>query len=119
MNVLLPAVLRKKRLKANFFECSPIETPKVTDTVKNSGSTYMALIEASFFSPVIQKQVQLKAIVPDAGTGPFPVFYLLHGYSDDHSIWLRRTRIEMYVREMPLIVVMPDGLNGFNTDHEE
>jgi len=79
----------------------------------------MALIEATFFSPAIQKQVQLKAIVPDTGTGPFPVFYLLHGYSDDHSIWLRRTRIEMYVHELPLIVVMPDGLNGFYTDHEE
>ena len=31
--------------------------------------------------------------------------------------WVRRTRIEWYVRELPLIVVMPDGLRGFYTDN--
>ena len=27
-------------------------------------------------------------------TGPSPVLYLLHGLSDDDTIWLRRTSIE-------------------------
>lgn len=53
------------------------------------------------------------ALVPDAGSGPFPVLYLLHGLLDDYTGWLRRTRIELFVRDKPLIVVMPDGQRGF------
>lgn len=77
----------------------------------------MALIHAHFRSTVLEKQSALYAIVPDQGKGPFPVFYLLHGLSDDHTIWLRRTRIDSYVNELPLIVVMPDGYRGFYADH--
>jgi S-formylglutathione hydrolase FrmB len=61
----------------------------------------------------------MNVILPDVGTPPFAVFYLLHGLSDDYTIWHRRTRIEWYVRELPLIVVMPDGFRGFYTDNEE
>jgi S-formylglutathione hydrolase FrmB len=39
--------------------------------------------------------------------------------SDDHTVWQRRTRIEWYVRELPLIVVMPDGYRGFYTDYDK
>lgn len=77
----------------------------------------MAFIQASFFSSVLIKQVALYAIVPEGKPGPFPVLYLLHGLSDDHTIWHRRTRIEWYVRDLPLIVVMPDGFRSFYTDH--
>jgi putative tributyrin esterase len=61
----------------------------------------------------------MNVILPDSGKGPFPVFYLLHGLSDDYSIWHRRTRIESYVEGKPLIVVMPDGFRGFYTDNNE
>jgi len=76
----------------------------------------MAFIDFHFRSGVIGKQTAAYVITPD-GTGPFPVFYLLHGLSDDHTIWHRRTRIEAYVEGLPLIVVMPDGHRGFYTDH--
>jgi putative tributyrin esterase len=81
--------------------------------------TAMAFIQAGFYSKSLSKQCALYAIIPETGRGPFPCFYLLHGYSDDHSIWLRRTRIEQYVSGLPLIVIMPDGFHGFYTDHEE
>ncbi len=42
-----------------------------------------------------------------ATTGPFPVLYLLHGLSDDHTIWMRRTAIERYADERGIAVVMP------------
>ena len=77
----------------------------------------MAFIQAYFFSQVLKKQVALNAIVPQGKKGPFPVFYLLHGLSDDHTNWQRNTRIEFYVRDLPLIVVMPDGFRGFYTDN--
>ena len=58
------------------------------------------------------------ALLPEAGAGPgpFPVLYLLHGLSDDHTAWTRRTRLESYVAGQPLIVVMPEGGRGFYTD---
>lgn len=79
----------------------------------------MPLIHAHFFSNVLQKHVQMNVILPGTGTPPFPVFYLLHGLSDDYSTWQRRTSIERYVENLPLIVAMPDGFRGFYTDHKE
>ena len=64
----------------------------------------------------LQKMTAFTAIVPDEGPGPFPVFYLLHGLSDDHTAWMRWSNIEAYVRGLPLIVVMPNGERGFYTD---
>ncbi len=54
-------------------------------------------------------------ILPDSGKGPFPVFYLLHGLSDDQTIWQRRTSLERYAQGYPMIVVLPDGFRGFYT----
>lgn len=76
----------------------------------------MAFIQAAYHSPAIQKAVALNALVPDEGKGPFAVLYLLHGYSDDHTIWHRRTRIEEYVKGLPLVVIMPDGFHSFYTN---
>ena len=50
------------------------------------------------------------------GTGPPPVLYLLHGLSDDDTIWLRRTSIERYVAPLGLAVVMPQVHRSFYTD---
>ncbi len=77
----------------------------------------MSLAEFHFHSPTLQMKVSANVLVPDVGTPPFPVYYLLHGLSDDHSIWLRFTRIEPYVRNLPLIVVMPQGFRGFYTNN--
>lgn len=68
----------------------------------------MALCDVRFRAEAIDKHTAMNVILPD-GDGPFPVLYLLHGLSDDYTIWLRRTSIERHVKDMPLIVVMPDG----------
>lgn len=59
-------------------------------------------------------------LMPQRG-GPFATLYLLHGLSDDYTIWQRRTRLESYVDalDLPLMVVMPDGGRGFYTDAVE
>ncbi len=43
----------------------------------------------------------------------FPTLYLLHGLSDDHTTWMRRTSIERYVSGLGLAVVMPNAHRGF------
>lgn len=51
-----------------------------------------------------------------AGTGAHPTLYLLHGLSDDDTIWVRRTSIERYVAELGLAVVMPQVHRSFYMD---
>jgi S-formylglutathione hydrolase FrmB len=79
----------------------------------------MALVHTHFFSPVLNKHVAAMAIVPQFAPPPWATMYLLHGLSDDYTIWHRRTSIERYVDGLPLVVVMPDGFRGFYTDNHE
>jgi S-formylglutathione hydrolase FrmB len=80
----------------------------------------VAFCELKYFSNALQKQTAADLILPEPKqSGPFSVLYLLHGLSDDHTIWQRRTSIERYVEGLPLIVVMPDTGRGWYTDAVE
>lgn len=80
----------------------------------------MPLCELHYFSDALGMQTAANVILPDQKIrGPYHVMFLLHGLSDDHTIWLRRTSIERYVSELPLIVVMPNGARGFYCDAEQ
>ncbi len=46
----------------------------------------------------------------------YKTLLLLHGLSDDNSIWLRRTAIERYATELGIAVVMPSAERSFYTD---
>jgi S-formylglutathione hydrolase FrmB len=46
----------------------------------------------------------------------YPVLYLLHGKGGDHTAWTRRAPLREAVGATPLIVVMPDGDDGWYTD---
>jgi putative tributyrin esterase len=78
----------------------------------------MACATLHFHSPALAKACSMTVIVPEGSVGqpPFPVCYLLHGLSDDHTSWARHTSIERHVAGLPLIVVMPDGGRGFYCD---
>lgn len=78
----------------------------------------MAVTTVHFRSTALTKGVAMNVIFPDRQDkkGPYPVFYLLHGLSDDHTGWLRRTSIERYAESLPLIIVMPDGGRSFYCD---
>jgi S-formylglutathione hydrolase FrmB len=85
----------------------------------------MALIQTDFFSEALGLCVSMNVILPQTttrqigmtGAAPAeklpPVLYLLHGLSDDHTIWLRRTSIERYVAPLGLAVVMPAVARSF------
>lgn len=80
----------------------------------------MAFCEFKFFSRALDKAAAANLILPEPEVEPpFATFYLLHGLSDDHTIWERRTSIERYVAGLPIIVVMPDGGRGFYTDAQQ
>ena len=79
----------------------------------------MAFLDYHYFSNAIGKQTACWVLLPETGKGPYPVLYLLHGHSDDHTIWLRRTSLERYAANIPAIIVMPDGDVSFYTDAAE
>lgn len=86
----------------------------------------MALMHVDFFSDVLGMCMQMDVILPQKTGGQigmegkteetYPTLYLLHGMSDDHTIWQRRTSIERYVSERNLAVVMPSTHLGWYTD---
>lgn len=72
----------------------------------------MAFVTCKFFSQSLQLAREFWAVVPEPPpSGPvpvrYPVVFLLHGLSDDHTIWQRRTSVERYAQERGLAVVMP------------
>ena len=79
----------------------------------------MALIHCNFFSNVLQISASMDVILPQGGAlsgRKLPTLYLLHGLSDDHTIWQRRTSIERYVEPLGLAVVMPAVNRSFYAD---
>lgn len=87
----------------------------------------MALLHVNFFSEVLGMSMNMDVILPQRTSGQigmkgnrkdgkYPVLYLLHGMSDDHTIWQRRTSIERYVSELGIAVVMPTVHLSFYTD---
>jgi len=79
----------------------------------------MTWAEVHWKSEVIGKETTMQVLLPQVGTPPYAVLYLLHGLNDDSSAWMRKTRIEALAHSLPLVIVMPDGYRGFFTDNEE
>jgi len=96
----------------------------------------MALIRCDFYSDVLALSTSMLVILPQprpagaaAADGPqmpgrpapaprrkWPALYLLHGLSDDHTTWQRRTSIERYAADLDLAIVMPAVHRSFYTD---
>lgn len=88
----------------------------------------MALITLNFYSEALGMQTEVLVIMPQQSTNgeigiksrandtSYKCLYLLHGLSDDHTIWLRRTSIERYAAQYGICVVMPCGGRSFYCD---
>ena len=89
----------------------------------------MALISVNFYSEALKMQCELSVIIPQKSArgeigitsgaskeGKYKCLYLLHGLSDDHTCWTRRTSIERYAQEYGVAVVMPCGARSFYTN---
>lgn len=84
----------------------------------------MALIQCDFFSETLGLSTSMNVILPQktrsqvglegaATSGKHKTLWLLHGRSDDHTIWMRRTSIERYVAPLGIAVVMPNANLSF------
>jgi len=87
----------------------------------------LALLHVDYYSHVLKMEMQMDVILPETTVGQigmegvgggekWKTLYLLHGMSDDHTIWQRRTSIERYAAEKGVAVVMPTTHLGWYTD---
>ena len=83
----------------------------------------MALLECHYKSEVLDMEQPFNVILPQISMSDnenmskkFPVLYLLHGLSDDHTAWVRKTNIERYAAQYNLAVVMPNVNRSFYAD---
>lgn len=86
----------------------------------------MALLHVNFYSRTLERETQMDVILPEAAkkligmegvaTRQCKTLYLLHGMSDDQTVWQRRTSIERYAAAYGLAVVMPTTDLGWYTD---
>lgn len=87
----------------------------------------MGVIRYNFLSDTLGEQVNVMVILPSfegwrdrQGSkayyqeyGRKKTLYVLHGGSDDCSLYIRRTRLEEYAMEQDLAVVLPEVKNSF------
>jgi len=86
----------------------------------------LAFLQVQFFSQALQVASTVNVILPEplqgiglttaAQTQLPKVLYLLHGYSDDHTTWMRRTSVERYAAAHNLAVIMPAVNHSFYTN---
>lgn len=87
----------------------------------------MALMHVNFFSDVLGMCMNMDVIIPQKTSGNigmngvrkegrYPTLFLLHGLSDDHTVWQRKTSIERYVNDLGMAVVLPDVHRSFYTN---
>ncbi|HTA89601.1 MAG TPA: alpha/beta hydrolase family protein [Polyangiaceae bacterium] len=90
----------------------------------------MASIDCKFFSDTLGMASSMRVLLPEPSIrqigrgasgapphgGKHPVLFLLHGLSDDETIWARFTSLERYVAPLGLAVVMPNVHRSFYTN---
>lgn len=81
----------------------------------------MAYFNGTLYSEALGMMTDIAVVIPDNGArrledGSYPVLYLLHGLSDNHTAWSRRTKLDLYAEETGIAIVMPEVQRGFYQD---
>ena len=79
----------------------------------------MSLLHIDYYSEILHRNARMDVILPEGELvekAPWKLLLLLHGMTDDHTIWQRRTTLEEYVRYKNMCVVMPTTYLGFYTN---
>jgi len=84
-----------------------------------------AFAEVTMRSTVLDMDVKLDLILPedrhhtaDLQGRRYPILYVLHGYKEDCSTWMRLSNLPLLVRDLPLIVCTVSGYNGFYVNQD-
>jgi putative tributyrin esterase len=70
-------------------------------------------------SDALNAKAPFNVILPvgyDQSARRYPVLLLLHGLTGHYSDWVLNTNVVLYARKYPLIIVMPEGGDGWYTN---
>jgi len=86
-----------------------------------SGSVPSASVETiQFQSKLTNATLPYNVILPPdyraSSATRYPVLYLLHGFGGHYSDWVTHANVADYAAQYRMIVVMPEGNNGWYTD---
>jgi enterochelin esterase family protein len=79
------------------------------------GFSQPTLILDSLYSNSLGRTKSISVFLPDHYDvrQKYPTLYLLHGFGGNHTNWSQRTQLVDYLKNIPLIVVMPDAENSW------
>ncbi len=77
---------------------------------------YMAFFNCYYKSAVLGQDVCFNAVIPEDCADNIKTVYLLHGLSDNHTAWERRSSVERYAQNSHVALIMPNVDRSFYTD---
>lgn len=86
----------------------------------------MAVMRCDFYSEVLEMSTSMTVVIPEnhasrgepaaPSAGLHPTLYLLHGLTDDDTVWLRRSSIERHATRLGLALVIPQVHRSYYSD---
>ena len=73
----------------------------------------MAIETVRFESAVLGRAVEMNVFVPETSKSSYPAVYIQHGLGDTYATFFERTDLEAYAGDFELIIVTPDGGDGW------
>ena len=76
----------------------------------------MAFLRVYYFSSVLMQHTTLTAAWSESAKKPMPVLYLLHGGTDDSTLWFRESDVESLCERYGLLAVSLDARSSSYAD---
>lgn len=83
-----------------------------------NGRVETVRFQSKFINTTLPYNVILPTDYDTARTTRYAVLYLLHGLTGHYSDWIARTNVADYAAEYRMIVVMPEGNDGWYTNSD-
>lgn len=91
----------------------------VASPLHTQAQTNATLTTIPFESQLLHAKAPINVILPvsyDDGVTRYPVLLLLHGLEGHYHDWVNSVNIVRYASKYPVIIVMPEGGNGWYTN---
>ena len=82
-----------------------------------NGRVETVRFQSKLIGAALPYNVVLPADYDTSTTTRYPVLYLLHGLTGHYSDWASRSNVADYAQQYRMIVVMPEGNDGWYTDN--
>ena len=100
----------------------PSQARATQSNAKQAGETGTRIQTVPFASKLVGKTLPYNVVLPVDYDQPaardkrYPVLYLLHGLFGHYDNWTTRTKLSDYAAQYSMIIVTPEGNNGWYTD---